>query len=257
MKESFVYPKCNSFTVERITENSFPILLCFSSVSVFLLRLRSLCLCSLHLICFTSRQLAHINPAALGMILAGHRNKPRIYIGCMTSGPVLYQKDVKYHEPEYWKFGDAKNNYFRHATGQIYAISRDLANISENRQGLPGYSAQVLEHPWLKEGEASDKPIDSAVLCRMKQFRAMNKLKKLALKVIAANLSEEDIKGLKARFTNLDTDNSGTITYEELKTGLARLGSRLSEAEVQQLMDAADVDGNGTIDYIDGYYAST
>ena len=31
--------------------------------------------------------------------------------------------------------------------------------------------------------DASDKPIDSAVLIRMKQFRAMNKLKKLALKV--------------------------------------------------------------------------
>uniref|UniRef100_A0A5B7AAA8 non-specific serine/threonine protein kinase n=1 Tax=Davidia involucrata TaxID=16924 RepID=A0A5B7AAA8_DAVIN len=110
-------------------------------------------------------------------------------------------------------------------------------------------SAQVLEHPWI--GEASDKPIDSAVLSRMKQFRAMNKLKKLALKVIAENLSEEEIKGLKAMFTNMDTDKSGTITYEELKTGLARLGSKLSEAEVQQLMEAADVDGNGTIDYIE------
>lgn len=41
-----------------------------------------------------------------------------------------------------------------------------------------------LEHPWIREGgEASDKPIDSAVLSRMKQLRAMNKLKKLALKV--------------------------------------------------------------------------
>ncbi|CBI23246.3 unnamed protein product, partial [Vitis vinifera] len=113
-------------------------------------------------------------------------------------------------------------------------------------------SAQVLEHPWIREdGEASDKPIDSAVLSRMKQFRAMNKLKKLALKVIAENLSEEEIKGLKAMFTNMDTDKSGTITYEELKSGLARLGSRLSETEVQQLMEAADVDGNGTIDYIE------
>ncbi|XP_008806408.2 calcium-dependent protein kinase 2 [Phoenix dactylifera] len=113
-------------------------------------------------------------------------------------------------------------------------------------------SAQVLEHPWIREGgEASDKPIDSAVLSRMKQFRAMNKLKKMALKVIAENLSEEEIKGLKQMFANMDTDNSGTITYEELKTGLARLGSKLSEAEVKQLMDAADVDGNGTIDYIE------
>ncbi|PQQ18376.1 calcium-dependent protein kinase 2 [Prunus yedoensis var. nudiflora] len=113
-------------------------------------------------------------------------------------------------------------------------------------------SAEVLEHPWLRVGGvASDKPIDSAVLSRMKQFRAMNKLKQLALKVIAENLSEEEIKGLKAMFTNMDTDNSGTITYEELKTGLARIGSRLSEAEVRQLMDAADVDGNGSIDYIE------
>lgn len=45
------------------------------------------------------------------------------------------------------------------------------------------YSSEP-EHPWLKEGgEASDKPIDSVVQIRMKQFRAMNKLKKLALKV--------------------------------------------------------------------------
>ncbi|KAL9691238.1 hypothetical protein QQ045_011657 [Rhodiola kirilowii] len=113
-------------------------------------------------------------------------------------------------------------------------------------------AAQVLEHPWIRVGgDATDKPLDSAVLSRMKQFRAMNKLKQLALKVIAENLSEEDITGLKSMFSNMDTDKSGTITYEELKSGLARLGSKLSEVEVKQLMEAADVDGNGTIDYIE------
>lgn len=36
----------------------------------------------------------------------------------------------------------------------------------------------------MKEGgEASDKPLDNVILTRMKQFRAMNKMKKLALKV--------------------------------------------------------------------------
>lgn len=99
--------------------------------------------------------------------------------------------------------------------------------------------------------------------------------------VIAENLSEEEIQGLKAMFTNIDTDNSGTITYDELKSGLARLGSKLTETEVKQLMEAvgylirfralniccpsfalkaysalnfslqADVDGDGTIDYIE------
>ncbi|XP_057974282.1 calcium-dependent protein kinase 29 [Malania oleifera] len=113
-------------------------------------------------------------------------------------------------------------------------------------------AAQALEHSWLRDGgEASDKPIDNVVRIRMKQFRAMNKMKKLALKVIAENLSEEEIKGLKEMFNNIDTDGSGTITYEELRTGLSRLGTKLTEAEIQQLMDAADVDKNGTLDYME------
>nr|AAD17800.1 Ca2+-dependent protein kinase [Mesembryanthemum crystallinum] len=110
-------------------------------------------------------------------------------------------------------------------------------------------AAQVLEHPWLRDGEASDKPIDSAVLLRMKQFRVMNKLKKLALKVIAENLPDEEIQGLKQMFANMDTDGSGSITYEELREGLARLGSKLTETEVKALMEAADQDGSGSIDY--------
>lgn len=110
----------------------------------------------------------------------------------------------------------------------------------------------ALNHPWMREdGEAPDKPIDIAVLTRMKQFRAMNKLKKVALRVIAENLSEEEIMGLKEMFKSMDTDNNGTITYEELKAGLPKLGTKLSESEVRQLMEAADVDGNGTIDYME------
>ncbi|KQJ84031.1 calcium-dependent protein kinase 12 [Brachypodium distachyon] len=110
-------------------------------------------------------------------------------------------------------------------------------------------AAQALEHPWLKEGGASDRPIDSAVLLRMKQFKAMNKLKQLALKVMAENLSPEEIKGLKQMFNNMDTDKSGTITVEELKIGLTKLGSKISEAEVQKLLEAVDVDKSGSIDY--------
>ena len=44
-------------------------------------------------------------------------------------------------------------------------------------------SSGFIENPWIKGGEAPDKPINSVVLSRMKQFRAMNKLKKLVLKI--------------------------------------------------------------------------
>lgn len=60
-------------------------------------------------------------------------------------------------------------------------------------------------------------------------------------KVIAENLSEEEIKGLKEMFNNMDTDRSGAITFEELKAGLAKLGSKLTEAEIRQLMDAVSI----------------
>ncbi|XP_010276120.1 PREDICTED: probable beta-1,3-galactosyltransferase 2 [Nelumbo nucifera] len=83
----------------------------------------------------------HVNIATLGMTLARHRSKPRVYIGCMKSGPVLAQKGVRYHEPEYWKFGEQGNKYFRHATGQLYAISKDLATyISINQHVLHKYA---------------------------------------------------------------------------------------------------------------------
>ncbi|KAI7743046.1 hypothetical protein M8C21_019951 [Ambrosia artemisiifolia] len=83
----------------------------------------------------------HVNLGMIGSTLLRHRSKPRVYLGCMKSGPVLAQKGLKYHEPEYWKFGEDGNKYFRHATGQIYAISKDLATyISINRHILHKYA---------------------------------------------------------------------------------------------------------------------
>ncbi|MBA0702354.1 hypothetical protein Goari_027247, partial [Gossypium aridum] len=109
---------------------------------------------------------------------------------------------------------------------------------------------EVLCHPWIVDDRvAPDKPLDSAVLSRLKKFSAMNKLKKMALRVIAERLSEEEIGGLKELFKMIDTDNSGTITFQELKDGLKKVGSELTETEIKALMEAADIDNSGTIDY--------
>ncbi|KAK7283759.1 hypothetical protein RIF29_13505 [Crotalaria pallida] len=136
----------------------------------------------------------------------------------------------------------------------ISAAAKDLIRKMLTREPKKRITASdALEHPWMmKGGEASDKPIDSAVLIRMKQYRAMNKMKKLAFKVITENLSNEEIMGLKEMFANMDT----TITFEELKSGLSKLGTKLSDSEIRQLMDAADVDKNGTIDYV-GFVTAT
>ncbi|KAJ1703037.1 hypothetical protein LUZ63_002816 [Rhynchospora breviuscula] len=98
---------------------------------------------------------------------------------------------------------------------------------------------EVLSHPWVCEnGVAPDRPLDPAVLSRLKHFSAMNKLKKMALRVIAESLSEEEIAGLREMFTAMDTDNSGAITYDELKEGLRKYGSTLNDTEIHDLMEA-------------------
>ncbi|XP_038972745.1 uncharacterized protein LOC103697780 isoform X2 [Phoenix dactylifera] len=107
----------------------------------------------------------HVNLGLVGSTLARHRSKPRVYIGCMKSGPVLAKRGVKYHEPEYWKFGEEGNKYFRHATGQLYAISKDLATyISVNRLILHKYSNEdVSLGSWFIGLDVEH--IDERILC--------------------------------------------------------------------------------------------
>lgn len=59
----------------------------------------------------------------------------------------------------------------------------------------------ILQHEWMREnGTASERPLDNVILKRMRGFAAMNKLKKEALKVIAAGMSQEEIAGLRTMF---------------------------------------------------------
>ncbi|CAA0826801.1 Calcium-dependent protein kinase 30 [Striga hermonthica] len=109
---------------------------------------------------------------------------------------------------------------------------------------------QVLDHPWIQNAKkASNVPLGDIVRARLKQFSVMNRFKKKALRVIAEHLSVEEVEVIRDMFALMDTDNDGKVTYEELKDGLRKVGSQLAEPEIKLLMDVADVDGNGVLDY--------
>jgi hypothetical protein len=75
----------------------------------------------------------HSSADELGTMLATHAEKPNMYVGCMKSGEIFTEPTQKWNEPEWWKFGDSKT-YFRHATGQVYGITKNVAYyISINR----------------------------------------------------------------------------------------------------------------------------
>ncbi|KAL3684078.1 hypothetical protein R1sor_002100 [Riccia sorocarpa] len=81
-----------------------------------------------------------VNIEMLGQMLATHWDKPRVYVGCMKAGEVFSEPNQRWYEPEWWKFGDEKS-YFRHATGQMYGLSRALAQyVAINSAILHEYS---------------------------------------------------------------------------------------------------------------------
>ncbi|KAG7019849.1 Calcium-dependent protein kinase 30 [Cucurbita argyrosperma subsp. argyrosperma] len=108
----------------------------------------------------------------------------------------------------------------------------------------------IADHPWLQNAKkAPNVPLGDIVRMRLKQFSVMNRFKKKALRVIAEHLSVEEVEVIRDMFSLMDTDNDGKISFEELKAGLKKVGSQLAEPEMKMLMEVADVDGNGVLDY--------
>lgn len=59
------------------------------------------------------------------------------------------------------------------------------------------------------------------------------------------NLEEE----LKSAFDYFDSDNSGTISKEELEIVMKKLGLNPTQVEIEEMLEEADNEGNGQIDF--------
>ena len=97
-----------------------------------------------------------------------------------------------------------------------------------------------------------------AVARRMSRFVAMGKLKRLALNVLAQDMSGAELTQLRDVFAEIDADGSGTITTAELRSALEPHLAHRQESgglenvdrdAAQKLMAAVDVSGDQQIDY--------
>ncbi|WRX22104.1 Protein kinase domain - like 10 [Theobroma cacao] len=107
---------------------------------------------------------------------------------------------------------------------------------------------EVFEHPWIQNLEhAPNVNLGENVRTRIKQFSFMSKFKKKVLRVVAGNLPNEQTDAIVQIFRMMDTDENGHLSFEELRDGLQKIGHCVADPDVQMLMDAADIDGNGTL----------
>ena len=70
------------------------------------------------------------------------------------------------------------------------------------------------------------------------------------LTMMAGEIKEAHGKrGILEKFRVFDRDGNGTISSAELKHVMAKLGEKLSDEEVDEMMRAADINGDGQVDY--------
>ena len=121
---------------------------------------------------------------------------------------------------------------------------------------------EALQHPWLTGENATSTPMVLDVLTNLKNFSAHSKFKQDVLNLMVNTLSEADLLQLKKLFTEIDADGNGHITVAELSAAVEKsnslasssfgssTGAKFSPQELQRILEAADMDGDGTLSYV-------
>ncbi|EAK88852.1 calcium/calmodulin dependent protein kinase with a kinas domain and 4 calmodulin-like EF hands [Cryptosporidium parvum Iowa II] len=87
------------------------------------------------------------------------------------------------------------------------------------------------------------------LLSNFRAFHKYNRFMKVALTVIAQQMTESQISNLKEAFILLDANCDGTLTPQEIITGLKNSGITELPSDLLAILNDIDSDGSGSIDY--------
>ncbi|KAJ1613347.1 calcium/calmodulin dependent protein kinase [Cryptosporidium canis] len=94
------------------------------------------------------------------------------------------------------------------------------------------------------------------LLSNFRAFHKYNRFMKVALTVIAQQMTESQISNLKDAFILLDANCDGTLTPQEIITGLRNSGIKDPPSDLLAILNDIDSDGSGSIDYTEFIAAS-
>eukprot|EP00744_Colponema_vietnamica_P003867 GILI01005857.1.p1 GENE.GILI01005857.1~~GILI01005857.1.p1 ORF type:complete len:557 (+),score=127.86 GILI01005857.1:57-1673(+) len=154
---------------------------------------------------------------------------------------------------------DSSIPYIMH--GRFSMSGSEWNNISDSAKDLvrnllqvdPSHrltAEQAYSHPWVQTlANNVSVPLQADNLTSLQAFYRHEKFKKAVLTVMASQLTQDEMKGLRDIFVSLDKNGDGTLTLSELMEGLTTLGVSFLQHEVEDIMQALDTDGSGSIDY--------
>jgi calcium-dependent protein kinase len=107
---------------------------------------------------------------------------------------------------------------------------------------------QVLNHVWIKKNAPHSKGnIIHLNLKHLKKYIYTSKIQKAVLIFIASRLHENEVNHLKQAFEEIDLNKDGTLTFDEIKTCLAKFID--DDGSFETLFKAFDTDNNGKVAY--------
>ncbi|CAE7625893.1 CPK2 [Symbiodinium microadriaticum] len=110
-------------------------------------------------------------------------------------------------------------------------------------------ASTLLMHKWLTASVSA--PVGAVAKDlghKLKRFQSNSRMKKVALTLIAQQLKDDDLKELRDTFIQLDKNRDGTLSLEEIQTGMRTAKADLPD-DIVQIVKNLDTDGSGNIDY--------
>ena len=112
-------------------------------------------------------------------------------------------------------------------------------------------TSDCLNHAWITKFciKKNSNLINSDTVDTLLDFANKNALQKEIYYFLAKISTEKDLDKLKNFFIQLDVDNSGTLTVDEIEKAFKEIDIRITEEELKQIWEGLDFHQDGQINY--------
>merc|ERR1740121_1984105 len=102
-------------------------------------------------------------------------------------------------------------------------------------------SEDALNHDWIKcHAPTAVAQLQDCLARDLHSFLTQNKLKQAALTIIAGEMDDDQIRGLRETFTSLDVDGDGLLSLTDVQEALDVAGVEMPPECVALLADMDD-----------------